>query len=81
MKVFWPEIETNWIYYPDGIRARFHQVHMTLGRGLGRFTLAEALRLTCSASYPFALAPEFRQKPFIPAFDRAWLFTTRLNFQ
>jgi hypothetical protein len=79
--VFWPEVEANWTYYPDGTRGGLNQLFVTLGLELGRFALDDDLRLTFGAGYQFAVAPSYRARPLTPAYDHAWLFTSRLNFQ
>jgi hypothetical protein len=80
LDVLWPEIEVNWTYYPDGPRAGLNQVFMTTGLVIGRFRITDGLQFTFGGGYQIALAPTFRPSPLTPAYDHAWLFTSRLNF-
>ncbi len=56
-QVFWPEIESNWTYYPNGQRAELIQVFLALGLALGRFDLKETLKFTIRVGYQIAVAP------------------------
>ncbi|MDE2474437.1 MAG: hypothetical protein KGO48_05260 [Alphaproteobacteria bacterium] len=38
------------------------------------------LKLTLGGGYQFAVAPDYRPKPLTPAWQNAWLFTSRVNF-
>jgi len=78
--VFWPELEVNWTYYADGQRGGLNQVYLTPGLVVGRFALGETLQLTLGAGYQVAVAPPYRATPLTPAYDHAWLVTSRLNF-
>ena len=78
--VFWPELEVNWTYYANGARAGLHQVFLTPGLVVGRIALTERLKLTIGAGYQAAVAPAYRAKPLTPAYDHAWVFTTRMVF-
>jgi hypothetical protein len=78
--IFWPEIEANWTYYPDGPRAGLNQLFLTPGLAVGRFTLNQLLKLTLGIGYQFAVSPDYRPKPLTPAYAQGWLFSTRLNF-
>jgi hypothetical protein len=80
LDVLWPEIEVNWTYYPDGPRAGLNQVFITTGLVIGRFRITDGLQFTFGGGYQIALAPTFRPSPLTPAYDHAWLFTSRLNF-
>ena len=80
MPVFWPELEMNWTYYANGQRGGLNQVYLTPGVVVGRFSLNDDLKFTFGAGYQTAVAPSFRNKPLTPAFNHAWLFTSRLNF-
>ncbi len=57
LDVFWPQIETNWIYYAGGQRGGLNQVYLTPGLVIGRFALADDLRFTFGFGYQFAVAP------------------------
>ncbi|MBN9507884.1 MAG: hypothetical protein J0I21_02070 [Alphaproteobacteria bacterium] len=78
--VFWPELEVNWTYYPDGQRGGLNQVYLTPGLILSSFSLGGGFRLTLGAGYQVAVAPAYRPKPQTPSYNHAWIFTTRLNF-
>jgi hypothetical protein len=79
-KIFWPEFEVNWTYYPNGPRAGLNQVFLTPGVALGRLNLGSGLKLTMGLGYQIAVAPAYQAKPLTPAYDHAWLFSTRVNF-
>lgn len=80
LRVLWPEIEFNSIYYPDGLRAGLNQIYLTSGVVIGRFALADNLKATFGAGYQWALSPDFRASPLTPSYNHAVLFTSRLNF-
>jgi hypothetical protein len=79
-KLFWPEIEANWTYYPDGQRAGLNQLFLTPGLAIGRLTLSQTLKLTLGIGYQFAVSPDYRPKPLTPAYAHDWLFSSRMNF-
>ena len=79
-KIFWPELEVNWTYYPDGQRAGLNQVFLTPGLTIGRFYLTDATTFTTGFGYQIALAPQYRAKPLTPAYGNAVLFSSRVNF-
>jgi hypothetical protein len=80
LNVLWPQVEVNWTYYADGQRGGLNQVYLTPGVVIGRFALAKGLLFTCGVGYQTAVAPSYRPSPLTPAYDHAWLFTSRLNF-
>ncbi|HEY4041165.1 MAG TPA: hypothetical protein VGM32_04885 [Rhodopila sp.] len=80
MPVFWPELEVNWTYYANGQRGGLNQVYLTPGLVVGRIRLPNDLGLTFGVGYQSAIAPSYIAKPQTPAFNHAWIFTTRLNF-
>ena len=80
LKVFWPELEVNWTYYANGQRGGLNQVYLTPGVVVGRFILPNGMKFTFGVGYQAAITPTYIPKPLTPAFDHAWLFTTRLNF-
>ncbi len=80
MKVFWPELEVNWIYYVDGQRGGLNQIFLTPGLVLGRFQMAEGILFTTGLGYQIAVAPNYRPSPQTPAYSNAWVFTSRFNF-
>ena len=78
--VLWPELEVNWTAFPDGQRRGLNQVFLTPGLVIGRFSLSEDVKFTFGVGYQSAVSPHFRAKPLTPAYDHAWLFTSRFNF-
>jgi hypothetical protein len=80
LSVFWPQLEVNWTAFPDGQRRGLNQVFLTPGIVIGRFSLGEDLKFTFGFGYQSAVSPRFRAQPLTPAYDHAWLFTSRLNF-
>jgi hypothetical protein len=80
LAVLWPELEVNWTWYANGQRGGLNQIYLTAGFVAGRFQLTQRLRLTIGAGHQFAVAPMFRAKPLTPAYNDAWLLTSRFNF-
>ena len=80
LPIFWPEVELNWTYYPNGQRAGLNQVFVTPGLTIGRFHLSDATTLTTGFGYQIAVAPPYRAKPLTPAYGNAVLFSSRVNF-
>jgi hypothetical protein len=78
--LFWPELEVNWTYYPDGQRAGLNQVYLTPGVVIGRFDIGHGLKFTTGIGYQFAVAPDYRAKPLTPAYANGLIVTTRMNF-
>jgi hypothetical protein len=79
-QVFWPELEVNWTYYDGGQRNGLNQIYLTPGLVVGRFDVDEALKFTFGFGYQTAVSPDYRPKPLTPAYDHAWILTSRLNF-
>lgn len=75
-----PELEVNWTYYATGQRGGLNQVFLTPGILFGRFKLSDTMYLTAGAGYQVAVSPDYQPKPLTPAYDHAWLFTTRVGF-
>lgn len=78
--IFWPELEVNWTYYPDGQRAGLSQVFLTPGLTIGRFHLTNATTFTTGFGYQIAVAPQYRAKPQTPSYGNAVLYSARVNF-
>ena len=78
--VFWPELEVNWTYDPDGQRAGLHQVYLTPGLVIGRFDIGHGLKFTTGAGYQIAVSPGYRAKPLTPSYANSLIVTTRMNF-
>jgi hypothetical protein len=54
---FWPELEVNYTYFPNGVRAGLNQVLLTPGLILGRFALAPRQNLIVGVGYQVAVTP------------------------
>lgn len=80
MGIFWPELEVNWTYYPDGQRAGLNQVFLTPGLTIGRFRLSNATTFTTGLGYQIAVSPQYRAKPQTPSYGNAVLYSARVNF-
>ena len=80
LKYFWPQVEVNWTYYPDGPRAHLSQVYLTPGINVAHLAITKHMNLTIGVGYEVAVAPSYRAKPLLPTFDRAWILSTRVNF-
>ena len=80
LDVLWPQIEVNWTYFPDGQRGGKNQVFLTPGLVVGRVPLAKHLNLTVGAGYQSAVTPNYRASPLTPAYNHAWIVTSRLSF-
>jgi hypothetical protein len=52
---FWPELEVNYTYWPNGTHAGWNQVLLTPGLILGRFKMAERQNLIIGAGYQMAV--------------------------
>jgi hypothetical protein len=79
-RLFWPQLEVNWTYYPDGARAGLNQVYLTPGVVVGRFDIGHGLKFTTGIGYQFAVAPDYRARPLTPAYANSLIVTTRMNF-
>ena len=76
----WPQFEVNWTKYLDGTRGGKNQVFLTPGLVVGRLPIGDRLGLTVGVGYQAAIAPTYRASPLLPAYDHAWIVTTRLSF-
>jgi hypothetical protein len=56
-KYFWPKLEVNYTYWPNGVRAGLNQVLLTPGLILGRFALAPRQNLIVGVGYQVAVTP------------------------
>jgi hypothetical protein len=79
-QLFWPELEVNWTYYGGGPRNGLNQIYLTPGVEVGRFDISESLKATFGVGYQTAVSPDYRPKPLTPAYDHAWIFSSRVNF-
>ncbi len=80
LRVLWPQIEVNWTRYLDGLRGGKNQVFLTPGLVIGRLPITRRLRFTFGVGYQAALAPRYRPSPLLPAYNHAWIITTRMSF-
>ncbi|PPQ35287.1 hypothetical protein [Rhodopila globiformis] len=80
LRVLWPELEVNWIYYANGQRGGLNQVYLTPGLVAGRLPLSDNLKFTLGVGYQVAVSPAYVARPLTPAYNHAWLLTTRMNF-
>lgn len=80
MRLFWPQLEINWTYYANGRRGGLNQVYLTPGLVLGRFALTDRVRFSIGLGYQSAVAPAYRPTPLTPAYNHAWILSTRMNF-
>ncbi len=78
--VLWPQLEVNWTHFAGGQRGGLDQVFLTPGLVLGRLLTVEGVQLTLGVGYQSAVSPHFRASPLTPAYNHAWLFTSRFNF-
>ena len=76
----WPQFEVNWTKYLDGTRGGKDQVFLTPGLVVGRLPIGDRLGFTVGVGYQAAVAPTYRASPLLPAYDHAWIVTTRLSF-
>ncbi len=79
-ELFWPELEVNWTYYGGGQRDHLNQIYLTPGVEVGRFDIGQSLKATFGVGYQTAVSPAYRPKPLTPAYDHAWIFSSRVNF-
>lgn len=71
---FWPELEVNYTYWPDGPKTGKNQVFFTPGVIVGRFPLVDRLKLIVGVGYQIAATPT------VPAYRNNAILTTRLAF-
>ena len=79
-RIFWPQLEVNWTYFPDGQRGGKNQVLLTPGLVVGRLPLTDQLRLTVGVGYQSAITPNYHASPLVPAYNHAWILSSRLGF-
>ncbi|HQT78484.1 MAG TPA: hypothetical protein PLD10_15625 [Rhodopila sp.] len=81
LEYFWPELEVNYTYWLNGLRAGKNQVFLTPGMILGRFQIYDRAKLILGAGYQFAVSPTQTYEPVLtPIYNRAWLVTARIAF-
>ena len=78
MKYFWPELEVNYEYWPNGVHGGLNQVLITPGLILGRFkigqdTATRAINLIVGAGYQMAVTAN-------PVVKNNFVATARITF-
>ena len=73
-EVFWPEVEMNYTYFPNGPRAGKSQISITPNLIVGTIPIYQRLGISVGLGYQLAVAPR------VPTFDRNWILSVRLNF-
>ncbi len=69
---FWPELEFNETYWPNGGKVGKNQLFVTPGLQIGRISIAGRLKLQFGVGYQYALSPT------VPSYEHAWIFSARL---
>jgi len=70
---FWPEVETNYTWWPDGDRTGKSQLFLTPGLLVGRLPLWDRLGITIGAGYQVALTKH-------PQYFNGWILSIRTPF-
>ena len=78
MEYFWPELEVNYEYWPNGIHQGLSQVLLTPGIIFGRFKIGmdsptRPINLIFGAGYQIAVTPN-------PVISNNWVATVRITF-
>ena len=73
MKYFWPEVEANYTYWPDGVHEGLNQLFLTPGLLIGRIPIAGRLGLTFGIGSQFAVTEH-------ALYHRNVILTARLPF-
>lgn len=73
MKYFWPEVEANYTYWPNGKHEGLNQLFLTPGLVIGRIPIAGRLGLTVGAGYQRAVTDR-------PLYHQNVILTARLPF-
>jgi hypothetical protein len=78
MEYFWPELEVNYEYWPNGEHQGLNQVLLTPGIIFGRFVIGHdtptrPINLIFGAGYQFAVTPN-------PVTQNNWVATVRVTF-
>jgi hypothetical protein len=74
LKDFWPEIEFNTTYFPNGPFAGKTQVFMTPGLLIGKLPIYGRLKLAVGVGYQFPISEQH------PQFNSGWVLSVRLPF-
>ena len=73
-EVFWPEVETNYTYFPNGPHVGKSQLSITPNLIVGTIPIYKRLGLNVGLGYQRTVSPR------VPSFDRNWILSVRLNF-
>jgi hypothetical protein len=73
LQKFWPELEFNYTWWPDGDRAGENQLFILPGIVIGRLPIWRTLGFTIGSGFQFAVT---RHRTY----DNAWLLSARLPF-
>jgi hypothetical protein len=74
LNFFWPELEANSIWWPDGSKEGKTQLFLTPGIIFGRFTIRDRIRLIYGVGYQFSVSPS------APAYRNNVILTLRSTF-
>jgi hypothetical protein len=72
-QIFWPEVEVNYTYWPNGERQGIHQVFITSGLVIGRIPLWKRLAATVGAGFQVAVTKG-------PVYHNASILSVRFPF-
>lgn len=73
-ELFWPEVEMNYTYFPNGPHAGKNQISITPNLIVGTIPIYQRLGISVGLGYQVAVSPR------VPSFDRNWILSVRLNF-
>jgi hypothetical protein len=74
LKVFWPQLEVNYTYWPNGPNRGKNQVFLLPGVVLGSMPVYKRLTWTVGVGYQFAVSHAH------PQYENNWIFDFRINF-
>jgi hypothetical protein len=74
LNFFWPELEANSTWWPDGSKEGKTQLFLTPGVIFGRFTIRDRVKLIFGAGYQFSITPS------APAYRNNVILTLRSTF-
>lgn len=77
---FTPILEFNNTYWSNGSRNGRDQLFITPAINIGRIPIGKRVNLTLVAGYQTAITPKYQASPLLPAYDHAWIMSTRFNF-
>jgi hypothetical protein len=80
LRYFWPQVEMNWTYYAGGSHDHLSQVFITPGMTVSHIPITQSTNFTIGIGYQTAVAPVYRAKPLLPAYNHNWIISARLNF-